>query len=143
MISLKQYHGFTLIELLIVIAIMGALASMAMPAYQHYLVRARVLEGLFMAEPAKLAVAETVMTTQTFPKSQSETGYLTPEPTANVVSIKIAPKTGQIIIQYTPAAGGGTLWLVPKLTQAGDLLWSCDHGGTLASVYRPRDCRES
>lgn len=137
--ALKQQRGFTLLEIMIVIAIVGILASIAIPAYQNYTVKARVSEGLHLASTAKLAVAETVLATHQLPANQQETGYHSPEPTANVASISIASGTADIEINYTPAAGGGSLVLHPQLTPNGDLLWSCQ-GGTLDDKYRPNVC---
>src|SRR5690606_19145939 len=57
--TMKKYQGFTLIELMIVIAILGILVAIALPAYQDYTVRARVSEAVAQTAPAKLAVAET------------------------------------------------------------------------------------
>jgi prepilin-type N-terminal cleavage/methylation domain-containing protein len=66
-ITMKQQHGFTLIELMIVIAIIGILAAIAIPAYQDYTIRSKVSEGLNMAGAAKLAVAETFDSSGKFP----------------------------------------------------------------------------
>ncbi len=136
-----QSKGFTLIELMIVVAIIGILAAIAIPAYQDYTIRARVIEGVNLASAAKLAVSESVLAMSMLPKSQVETGYESPRATANVASIKIADKTAAITVMYTEAVGKkSTLILTPTLHPTGDVSWSCD-GGTLASKYRPAGCR--
>ena len=136
---MKQ-KGFTLIELMIVVAIIGILAAIAIPAYQDYTMRARVTEGLEMASSAKLAVAETTQTNNALPATQAATGYTTPAATANVASIVVAATTGAITVTYTAAAGGGTITIVPTLTANGDITWDCT-GGTLLAKYRPANCR--
>ena len=136
---MKQ-RGFTLIELMIVIAIIGILASVAVPAYQDYMIRARVTEGLTLASAAKLAVMEATITNNELPANAALTGYAPPEPTRNVASIHIADATGDITIIYTRAAGEGSIILHPQLQNNGVLTWTCT-GGSLPEKYRPINCR--
>lgn len=136
---MKQ-RGFTLIEIMVVVAILGILVSVAIPAYQDYAVRARVTEGLTLAAGAKIAVSETAMSNNKLPANQAATGYESPAATANVASVVIGDGTGAITITYTPVAGDGTLVLTPTLQPHGEITWSCK-AGTLATKYRPANCR--
>ncbi len=135
---MKQ-KGMTLIELMIVVAILGVLISIAVPAYRDHLIKARVAEGLYLAENAKLAVSETTMAIQALPSSQAETGYNSPTSTKNVKSLSIGP-LGVITISYSKLAGNGTLNLVPTLHNNGELTWTCN-GGTLEKKFRPATCK--
>ena len=79
---MKKEQGFTLIELMIVVAIIGILAAVALPAYQNYTNRAKVTEALSVAAAAKLAVAETFTSTGALPTTNTEAGL----PAANTIT---------------------------------------------------------
>ena len=141
----KAQQGFTLIELMIVVAIIGILAAIAIPAYQDYTVRAKVTEGLSLASAAKATIAENAVSGT----SDLSIGWNIPASTNNVGSVSIASGTGVITIQYTSAAGNGSIELSP--TAGGSALsggtvpttsitWDCT-GGTLTDNYRPSNCR--
>ncbi len=140
MLRRKVQKGFTLIELMIVVAIVGILAAVAIPAYQDYTVRARVTEGLSLASAAKVTVAENAAN-----GSALAAGYTAPAATLNVTSVAI-DAGGLITVTLTTKAGGGTVVFTPApVLVAGTppndrITWTCT-GGTLAQKYRPAECR--
>lgn len=143
--TLKLSQGFTLIELMIVVAIIGTLASIAIPTYQDYVIKTKIIEGLSLVASAKAAVSENVIHGVRF-----DSGWVAPLPTAIVstdpqgqsrlsanAGIKIDPTNGVITITYTNKIepNSPTLLLVPvdganllqqgKLIQGGMINWQC------------------
>jgi type IV pilus assembly protein PilA len=125
--------GFTLIELMIVVAIIGILAAIAIPAYQDYTIRSQVSEGLTLAAAAKAAVAESFSQTGIAPVNRMTAGMSnTATDTAGKFVQAVDVQGGTVVVTYghdanakITGAANNTLALVPYATADASVAWRC------------------
>ena len=137
-------RGFTLIELMIVVAIIAILAAIAIPAYQNYLIRAEVSEGMSLATAAKEAVWEYTTDKGQYPKDNGSAGLVSPSSISGKYIAKVTVTSGQIIATFNSTTSNinihnGTIVLSP-ITAAGSVTWTCG-GSTVQPQYLPSSCR--
>lgn len=136
--------GFTIIELMIAVAIIGVVAAIAIPAYQNYIIRAKVSEALTFASQAKTAVSEYYQSQGTLPTSSTQAGLATSVTGTNVSQVTIS---GQGLITVTASiagvpTGNSNIIFTPTVSSSG-VTWVCTTGGgtTLDNQYRPSNCK--
>lgn len=141
----KYQQGFTLIELMIVVAIIGILAAVAIPAYQDYTVRAKVTEMVVAASACKTSVSEFFQSNGVAPVTLTEAGCSS-NATKYVASLDVGASGRITVVPVFAAVGGGTdvddtVILTPLYTAAtGTVDWNCT-ASVMDPKYLPANCR--
>ncbi len=145
---MKKQQGFTLIELMIVVAIIGILAAIAIPAYQDYTIRAQVSEGLSLSAGGKAAVAEFYQDSGVWPANNGEAGLALMTEISGKYVTQVAVTTagglGVITVTYGGDANANITNATLTLTatdNTGSVSWACAEGAGLDDKWLPAACR--
>jgi type IV pilus assembly protein PilA len=134
MMKVCNNHGFTLIELMLVVAIIGILAAVAIPAYQDYTIRAKNAEALELAGPAQRAISEYYDRWGRFPRDNAAAGLAAPDLHQGRVVKSISVSDGLIEVRLRDGEGGAkgkdwrSVYLIPAVNRTyptGAVIWLC------------------
>ncbi|MEP7044260.1 MAG: pilin [Dokdonella sp.] len=139
----KIQKGFTLIELMIVVAIIAILAAIALPAYQNYIKRAKVTEGVVAADACKASISEYIATNNAYPTTAAS-GCNNFTPTQYVATLVAGAGDGTVTVTFTnigTGVDGSNLVLTPGGDPATGQVtsWACS--GSVLPQYMPASCR--
>ncbi len=141
-----KQRGFTLIELMIVVAIVGILAAIAMPTYQHYVLRCQVAEGLNLSGDAQSAVSAFYMETGAWPADNGEAGLATSIEIRGDYTKQVVVRDNVIVIRYGINAHAdiyGDIVALTAFANEGSVSWSCTSDGTVEASLLPDACRQA
>jgi type IV pilus assembly protein PilA len=143
---MKKQQGFTLIELMIVVAIIGILAAIAIPAYQDYTIRAQVSEGLNLSGGAKAAVTEFYQDRGSLPTNNLTAGLAAAGEIKGKYVSTVTVVNGLITVVYGGDAhtiiAGNAIQMSPVTVNAGSVGWVCETGaGPIENKHLPAACR--
>lgn len=140
-----ERHGFTLIELMIVVAIIGVLAAIAIPAYQDYTVRAQVSEGLTLSGGAKNAVSTFYAGYGRWPSDNATAGIASNTDIVGRYVTQVTVTDGEIDIEYGDKAHAAIAGMAVQLsptTNTGSVEWTCSSAGAeIPPKHLPAACR--
>jgi len=138
----QMQKGFTLIELMIVVAIIGILAAIALPAYQDYTKRSHVAEGLGLAAGAKASVTEFYSSEGHFPTNNASAGLATSTTIKGNAVTSVDAATGKIEITYNDKVESGKKLVLSPITAGGSITWICGASGSdVNTKFLPSNCR--
>ena len=140
----KVQQGFTLIELMIVVAIIGILAAIAIPAYQDYTIRAQVSEGLNLSGGAKAAVTEYFQDRGVMPTNNAQAGLEAAGNIRGKYVVSVSNTSGVVTVTYGADAHAtiatDSVLMTANTSAAGSVQWICT-STTIADKHLPAACR--
>ena len=139
----KTDDGFTLIELMVVVAIIGILAAMAIPAYQGYSIRAQISEGLVLSSPVTMGVTSHYEESGSFPTDNIDAGLASPGNYSGEYVDSISVNGAVVSVQYGNNANmeiNGWSIILTGTHNGSNMIWSCASDGIIPDNYLPSSC---